>query len=312
MLFFVAVYVLVVMLHVFVNGHTQVDTNASPRSAHKQNQISDPPEHQRQDKRPYTPPSRHVRLSRGPSFGSSIHMPPQSNRNPTTTNAGEAMTRPLSPPAPPLPQNDHFFEGDLNRDTSHHHGERELTHLASSPVFSETFTNTHQHKAAKEVRKKVTTAHPERFQPRYHSESTDFGDRPVIIGICGGTGSGKTTLTNALYDRLGAEHVSCISHDSYYNDLQHLTLEERAHVNFDHPSSLDSNLMKDHINDLKEGKAIECPVYDFTTHSRKQDQTVRIEAKKIVLVDGILIFAEPKLLGKSIERIVLISSLINT
>jgi uridine kinase len=149
--------------------------------------------------------------------------------------------------------------------------------------------------------KEAYTAHPERFQPRYHSESADFGDRPVIIGICGGTGSGKTTLTNALFDRLGAEHVSCISHDSYYNDLQHLTLEERAHVNFDHPSSLDSNLLKDHLNDLKEGNDIECPVYDFTTHSRKQDQTVQIEAKKIVLIDGILIFAEPKLLGESID-----------
>lgn len=120
--------------------------------------------------------------------------------------------------------------------------------------------------------------------------------RPVIVGICGGTGSGKTTLTKAIVERLGKEHVSLISHDSYYRDLQHLPVEERAEVNFDHPAALDSSLLSTHIDMLKEGIPIQCPVYDFTTHSRKKDEYVRIDPSKIVLVDGILIFAEPKIL----------------
>lgn len=120
--------------------------------------------------------------------------------------------------------------------------------------------------------------------------------RPVIVGICGGTGSGKTTLTKAIVERLGEEHVSLISHDSYYRDLQHLTVEERAEVNFDHPAALDSSLLSTHIDMLKEGIPVQCPVYDFTTHSRKKDEYVRIDPSKIVLVDGILIFAEPKIL----------------
>ncbi len=120
--------------------------------------------------------------------------------------------------------------------------------------------------------------------------------RPVIVGICGGTGSGKTTLTKAIVERLGAEHVSLISHDSYYKDLQHLTVEERANVNFDHPDALDSSLLHQHLCQLKEGLPVKCPVYDFTTHSRQLDKYEMVNPSKIVLVDGILIFAEPCLL----------------
>ena len=120
--------------------------------------------------------------------------------------------------------------------------------------------------------------------------------RPVIVGICGGTGSGKTTLTKAIVERLGAEHVSLVSHDSYYRDLQHLVVKERANVNFDHPDALDSELLYTHIGMLKEGIPVKCPVYDFTTHSRKLDEYDLVNPSKIVLVDGILIFAEPRLL----------------
>ena len=120
--------------------------------------------------------------------------------------------------------------------------------------------------------------------------------RPVIVGICGGTGSGKTTLTKAIVERLGAEHVSLISHDSYYKDLQHLTVAERANVNFDHPDALDSTLLHKHLCKLKEGLPVKCPVYDFTTHSRQMHKYEMVNPSKIVLVDGILIFAESCLL----------------
>ncbi len=115
-------------------------------------------------------------------------------------------------------------------------------------------------------------------------------DRPVIIGICGGTGSGKTTLTRAIIDRMGCENVTIISHDSYYKDLSHLSMGERAQVNFDDPQALDSDLLRDHIQAIKNFQAVQVPVYDFTTHSRTAD-TQKVTPKKIVLIDGILIFA---------------------
>jgi uridine kinase len=116
----------------------------------------------------------------------------------------------------------------------------------------------------------------------------------VIIGVAGGTGSGKTTVANRILDRVGAQHIAYIPHDAYYKDLSHLSQDERAKVNFDHPDSLESSLLIEHLQQLREGRAVEIPVYDFTTHSRTS-RTEHVEPARIVLVEGILIFVEPEL-----------------
>ncbi len=116
----------------------------------------------------------------------------------------------------------------------------------------------------------------------------------VIIGVAGGTGSGKTTVANQILDRVGAEHIAYIPHDAYYRDLSHLPQAERAKVNFDHPDSLETSLLIEHLRRLRQGEAVEIPVYDFTRHSRT-DRTTHIEPAPIILVEGILIFVEPEL-----------------
>lgn len=118
--------------------------------------------------------------------------------------------------------------------------------------------------------------------------------RPLIIGVAGGTGSGKTTVANRILERVGTEHIAYIPHDAYYRDLSHLPHEERQKVNFDHPDSLETELMVEHLLQLREGRAVEIPVYDFTLHTRTQ-QTRHVEPARIVLAEGILIFAEPAL-----------------
>lgn len=118
--------------------------------------------------------------------------------------------------------------------------------------------------------------------------------QPLVIGIAGGTGSGKSTVANAILRRVGAQHIAFLPHDAYYRELQHLSKTERARINFDHPDALESELLVQHILALKSGQAIELPVYDFTTDSRT-GQTVHIEPRKIVLVEGILIFYEKSL-----------------
>jgi uridine kinase len=119
---------------------------------------------------------------------------------------------------------------------------------------------------------------------------------PVILGIAGGSASGKTTLAKAIIKELGAEHVSFIGHDSYYKELAHLSIEERANVNFDHPSSLDTKLLVHHLQKLKDGEAVDVPIYSFATHTRTA-HTELVTPRSIVIVDGILIFAEPELLS---------------
>ncbi len=118
--------------------------------------------------------------------------------------------------------------------------------------------------------------------------------RPIIIGVAGGTGSGKTTVAREILARVGAEHIAYIPHDAYYRDHSHLPMEERSKVNYDHPDSLETELLVEHLKTLRAGQAVEIPVYDFTTHSRTQ-QTRRIEPASVVLVEGILVFAEPAL-----------------
>ena len=118
--------------------------------------------------------------------------------------------------------------------------------------------------------------------------------KPLSIGIAGGTGSGKTTVAMAILARAGADQVAFIQHDSYYKDLSDLAPAQRASTNFDHPDSLENELMVKHIQALRAGLAVEVPTYDFTTHMRTKE-TLRIEPKPIILVEGILIFYEPSM-----------------
>lgn len=116
----------------------------------------------------------------------------------------------------------------------------------------------------------------------------------MIIGICGGTGSGKTTVALRILDAVGPEKVVYLQQDSYYKDLSHLPLAERHRVNFDHPDALDNDLLIAHIEELRAGRPIEQPVYDFTVHTRTSERR-RIEPKPIILVEGILVFENPRL-----------------
>jgi uridine kinase len=118
--------------------------------------------------------------------------------------------------------------------------------------------------------------------------------RPVTIAVAGGTGSGKTTISNAILSRVGAHNIAYLPHDAYYKDLSHLTLEQRRLVNFDHPDSLDTDLFIQHIIALQSWQPVEIPVYDFTRHERT-NRTERVEPQPIILVEGILILAEPSL-----------------
>jgi uridine kinase len=117
----------------------------------------------------------------------------------------------------------------------------------------------------------------------------------LIIGICGGTGSGKTTVATSILEKVSAKDVVFIQQDSYYRNLKDLPLDYRQLANFDHPDALDNDLLVHHIRKLKTGEAVELPIYDFKTHTRLHD-TLRIEPQPIVIVEGILIFADPRLL----------------
>jgi uridine kinase len=116
----------------------------------------------------------------------------------------------------------------------------------------------------------------------------------LTIGICGGTGSGKTTITNRLTEALSEDSVLLLQQDHYYKDTPHLPLEERAKQNFDHPESVDTQLLISHVRALREGQAIERPVYDFTQH-RRVPATVHLEPRPALIVEGILIFENPAL-----------------
>ncbi len=116
----------------------------------------------------------------------------------------------------------------------------------------------------------------------------------LVIGIAGGTGSGKTTVADYILNTVGAEKIAFLPHDAYYRELYELSVEERAQVNFDHPSSLETELLIEHITQLREGNSIERPHYDFKTHTRTPETTT-INPQLILIVEGILIFAEPEL-----------------
>jgi uridine kinase len=123
---------------------------------------------------------------------------------------------------------------------------------------------------------------------------TDGQNRPLVIGMAGGSGSGKTTIAEAIVETVGADSVELIQHDAYYRDLSHLSLEERIRTNFDHPDSLETDLLIAHLEQLRSGASIEHPVYDFSTHTRT-DRTVQVDPERVVIVEGILVLSEPAL-----------------
>lgn len=120
------------------------------------------------------------------------------------------------------------------------------------------------------------------------------GGGPLVIGVAGGSGSGKTTISSSIVEQIGKDHVALVEHDSYYRDYGSLSFEERAKVNFDHPDSLETDLLIEHLRALVAGRSIEKPLYDFTTHSRLPE-TVTVEPKPTIVVDGILVLVEREL-----------------
>ena len=123
----------------------------------------------------------------------------------------------------------------------------------------------------------------------------------IVIGIAGGTGSGKTTLVKALINRFG-DDISVLSHDNYYKRHDDLTYEERTKLNYDHPDAFDTDLMIGHLRALKAGRAIDCPTYDYTVHNRSSE-VLHVEARKVIVVEGILIFASRELCDEMDIRI---------
>ena len=118
-------------------------------------------------------------------------------------------------------------------------------------------------------------------------------EKVLVIGIAGGTGSGKTTLMKNLIARFG-DVVTVLSHDNYYRRHDELTYEERSALNYDEPAAMETELMVRHLDALRHGQEIDCPVYDFTVHNRS-DETIRVVPKKVIIVEGILIFADEDL-----------------
>ncbi len=118
--------------------------------------------------------------------------------------------------------------------------------------------------------------------------------RPILIGITGGTGSGKSTIAKEIYSKFGEQCIAMIEQDSYYKDQSHLSMEERIKTNYDHPNAFDTTLLIEQLKNLLKGKAIDKPIYDFESHNRKKD-TIRVEPREIVIVEGILILQEEEI-----------------
>ena len=114
----------------------------------------------------------------------------------------------------------------------------------------------------------------------------------IFIGIAGGTGSGKTTLADRLVDSFGRDEVSIIRHDNYYKRHDEMTYEERCKLNYDHPDAFDNDLLREHLLQLKEGKTVEVPVYDYTIHNRS-NEVEKVVSAPVIVLEGILIFQEP-------------------
>ena len=120
--------------------------------------------------------------------------------------------------------------------------------------------------------------------------------KTIVIGIAGGSGSGKTTLAKNIAEHFG-DKISILRHDDYYKSRKDVSLEERAHMNYDHPSAFDTALLIEHIDRLKEGEAVNSPIYDYTVHDRSSDIR-RVEASEVIILEGILIFENKELLSR--------------
>jgi uridine kinase len=118
--------------------------------------------------------------------------------------------------------------------------------------------------------------------------------KPIIIGVAGGTASGKTTVSEAILERVGRDQIAYLKHGSYYRDLGHLRIEERVRLNFDHPDALETELLVEHLRRLQAGESIEVPEYDFATYTRT-GRTRHVEPQGVILVEGILIFVDRQL-----------------
>ena len=116
--------------------------------------------------------------------------------------------------------------------------------------------------------------------------------KTILVGVAGASASGKSLLANTLIEELQSEHLCIISEDSYYKDQTHLTMEERVRTNYDHPDSMDHELMLDHMNQLKAGKAVDVPIYDYSVHNRK-DECRHVLPARVVIIEGILLFTRP-------------------
>lgn len=121
-----------------------------------------------------------------------------------------------------------------------------------------------------------------------------MSSRPILIGIIGGTGSGKSTVAGAIFKSLSEKNIAIIEQDSYYKDQSHLTFEERTKTNYDHPLAFDSDLLKKHLSELLNNRPIEKPIYDFEQHTRKKE-TETIRPKDIIILEGIMILDDPEL-----------------
>ena len=117
---------------------------------------------------------------------------------------------------------------------------------------------------------------------------------PLVIGVAGGSGSGKTTVVRRIVDSLGDSEVTVLEHDRYYRDRNDLRLEERAALNYDHPDSLETDLLVEHVNLLRQGRPVQAPVYDFARHAR-QPQTEPVEPRRAIIIEGILIYTDAAL-----------------
>ena len=118
--------------------------------------------------------------------------------------------------------------------------------------------------------------------------------KPIFIGISGGTGSGKTTIVNRICSEVPEKSVTIMEHDSYYKDQSSLTYDERCLTNYDHPFAFDTDLFVEHIKELKSGKVIEKPIYDYGIHNRKKERII-VEPKEIIIVEGLLVFYEERI-----------------